>query len=69
MRTAESKSAAKIRLPQLEVEILEKGTARLEAGKVMVACMKLMKIIFDADSAPMRIQRRQQNDAHESAAG
>ena len=34
MRTEESKSAAKTRLAQLEVEILEKGTARLEAGKV-----------------------------------
>jgi hypothetical protein len=52
MRTGESKSAAKTRLAQLEVEILEKRTARLEAGKVMIACLKLMKIIFDADSAP-----------------
>ena len=34
MRTAENKSAAKTRLAQLEVEVLEKGTARLEAGKV-----------------------------------
>jgi hypothetical protein len=34
MRTADNKSAAKTRLAQLEVEILEKGTARLEAGKV-----------------------------------
>jgi hypothetical protein len=34
MRTAENKSAAKTRLAQLEVKILEKGTARLEAGKV-----------------------------------
>ena len=34
MRTAENKSDAKTRLAQLEVEILEKGTARLEAGKV-----------------------------------
>ena len=34
MRTAENKSAAKTRLAQLEVEILEKGTARLEAGKI-----------------------------------
>jgi hypothetical protein len=31
---AESKSDAKTKLAQLEVEILEKGTARLEAGKV-----------------------------------
>jgi hypothetical protein len=30
MRTAESKSAAKTRLAQLEVEILKRGTARLE---------------------------------------
>src|SRR5882672_10742471 len=34
LRTAESKSEAKTKLAQLEVEILEKGTARLEAGKV-----------------------------------
>jgi len=34
LRTAENKSEAKTRLAQLEVEILEKGTARLEAGKV-----------------------------------
>jgi hypothetical protein len=34
MRTAENKSAAKTRLAQLEGEILEKETARLEAGKV-----------------------------------
>jgi integrase len=34
MRTADNKSAAKTRLAQLEAEILEKGTARFEAGKV-----------------------------------
>jgi hypothetical protein len=34
LRTAESKSEAKTKLAQLEVEILEKGTARLEAGRV-----------------------------------
>lgn len=34
LRTAESKSEAKTKLAQLEVEILEKGAARLEAGKV-----------------------------------
>ena len=34
LRTAESKRAAKTRLAHLEVEILEKGTPRLEAGKV-----------------------------------
>src|SRR4029078_1854522 len=36
MRTADNKSAAKTRLAQLEAEILEKGTARFEAGKVTV---------------------------------
>ena len=34
MCTAENRSAAKTRLAQLEVEVLERGTARLEAGKV-----------------------------------
>jgi integrase len=34
LRSAENRSDAKTKLAQLEVEILEKGTARLEAGKV-----------------------------------
>jgi integrase len=34
LRTAESKSAAKTRLAQLKMEILEKGIARLEADRV-----------------------------------
>ena len=34
LRSAESKSGAKMKLAELEVEILKQGTARLEAGKV-----------------------------------
>ena len=33
LRSAESKSGAKMKLAELEVEILKQGTARLEAGK------------------------------------
>ena len=34
LRTAESKSEAKTKLAQLETELMEKGPARLEAGKI-----------------------------------
>jgi len=34
MRTSESKSEAKTKLAQLETELIEKGPARLEAGKI-----------------------------------
>ena len=34
LRTAENKSEAKTKLAQLETELMEKGPARLEAGKI-----------------------------------
>ena len=34
LRAAESKSEAKTKLAQLETELMEKGPARLEAGKI-----------------------------------
>ena len=50
LRTAESKSAAKTRLAQLEVEILEKGTG-LEAGKVTFRQLaEYVKIRFDGSN-------------------
>jgi hypothetical protein len=34
LRTAESKSDAKTKIAQLETELMEKGPARLKAGKI-----------------------------------
>ena len=54
MRTADNKSAAKTRLAQLEAEILEKGTARFEAGKVtfrqLAECVKARFYVPATDS-------------------